>query len=133
MAPNTVIESSLANPLATADQLTSSGSQLDSVPAELETSAIFLGARLTQFAGILLRLQQDTIAQAIVIFTRFWIGPEGGSLREYSVKVQSQYLESILASNLIYTGCFCGITLSSRKTIFISKVAKEHHQRSCVH
>ena len=95
MAPHTVLESSLANPLVTPDQLTSSGSQLDHVPADLETSAIFLGARLTQIAGILLRLQQDTIAQAIVIFTRFWVGPEGGSLREYSVKVLSQNMSSL--------------------------------------
>jgi hypothetical protein len=88
MSPTALIESSLANPLATPDQLTSSGSRLDDVPADLEASAIFLGSRLTQIAGILLRLQQDTIAQAIVIFTRFWIGPDGGSLREYSVKVR---------------------------------------------
>lgn len=79
--------SHLANLLATIEQLESSGSQLDGVPANLERSLIFAGARLTQLAGILLRLPQDIIAQTIVVFTRFWIGPEGGSLREYSVKV----------------------------------------------
>jgi cyclin L len=91
MAPAALFESFFANPLATPEQLASSGSQLDGVPADLESSAIFIGARLTQIAGILLRLQQDTIAQAIVIFTRFWIGPDGGSLREYSVKVQTSH------------------------------------------
>jgi len=80
--------SHLANPLATVEQLASSGSQLDGVPPDLETSLIFGGARLTQLAGILLRLPQDIIAQAVVIFTRFWIGPEGGTLREYGVKVR---------------------------------------------
>jgi hypothetical protein len=84
-----IIESSLVNLLATPEQLTSSGSQLDRVPPDLEKSAIFLGARLTQIAGILLRLQQDTIAQAIVLFTRLWIGPDGVSLREHSVKVRA--------------------------------------------
>ena len=79
--------SHLSNPLASADQLSSSASQLDGVPADLETSIRFAGARLTQAAGILLRLPQDVVAQAIVIFTRFWLGSEGGSLREYSAKV----------------------------------------------
>lgn len=88
---NTVLQgSSLANPLATAEQLSSSGSSIDGIPPDLQSSAIFLGARLTQIAGILLRLPQDTIAQAIVIFTRFWIGPDAGSLREYSVKVRER-------------------------------------------
>lgn len=81
--------SHLANPLATPGQLASSGSQLDGVPVDLEASIIFAGARLTQAAGILLRLPHDIIAQAVVIFTRFWIGSEGGSLSQYSAKVRS--------------------------------------------
>jgi len=80
--------SSLANPLATAEQLSSSGSQLDGIPKYLETSMIFGGSRLTQIAGTLLRLPQDIVAQAIVIFTRFWVGAEGGSLREYAIKAR---------------------------------------------
>jgi hypothetical protein len=90
MAPAIQSLSHLANPLATAEQLASSGSQLDGVLPDLETSLIFGGARLTQVAGILLRLPQDIIAQAIVVFTRFWIGQEGGSLREYAVEVPRQ-------------------------------------------
>ncbi|QDS75290.1 hypothetical protein FKW77_001206 [Venturia effusa] len=82
--------SHLANPLATPGQLASSGSQLDGVPSDLESSIIFAGARLTQAAGILLRLPHETIAQAAVLFTRFWIGPEGGSLIQYSAKDVSQ-------------------------------------------
>ncbi|KAL4753032.1 autophagocytosis associated protein [Aspergillus terricola var. indicus] len=76
----------LSNALATPEQLTSSSSAIDGVPTELETSVRFAGTQLTQAAGILLRLSQDIIAQAIVIFTRFWLGPEGGSLRIYSAK-----------------------------------------------
>ncbi|KAF2665370.1 hypothetical protein BT63DRAFT_416934 [Microthyrium microscopicum] len=86
MAPEPSQNSVLVNPLATPDQLSTSGSQLDGVPASLETSVIHIGARLTQIAGVLLRLPQDLIAHAVVIFTRFWLGPESGSLCEYSIK-----------------------------------------------
>lgn len=79
--------SHLSNPLATAEQLSSSGSQLDGIPAELEASVIFAGVQLTQAAGVLLRLPQDIIACAIVIFQRFFVGAEGGSLRDYGAKV----------------------------------------------
>ncbi|KAH7046047.1 cyclin-like protein [Macrophomina phaseolina] len=84
MAPP--LASHLANPLATLDQLAASGSQLDGVPPDLEDSIRFAGARLTQQAGVLLRLPQDIIAHAIVVFARFWLGPEGGSLRDYGAK-----------------------------------------------
>lgn len=77
----------LSNALATPEQLTSSSSAIDGVPTDLETSVRFAGTQLTQAAGVLLRLSQDIIAQAIVTFTRFWLGPEGGSLRIYSAKV----------------------------------------------
>lgn len=80
----------LSNALASAEQLSTSSSAIDGVASDLETSVRFAGAQLTQAAGILLRLSQDIIAQAIVTFTRFWIGPEGGSLRIYSVKVGSR-------------------------------------------
>lgn len=85
MAP--VAPSQLANPLASIEQLANSGSQLDGVPADLECSIIYAGCRLTQAAGVLLRLPQEIIAQAIVLFSRFWIGTEGGSLREFGAKV----------------------------------------------
>jgi hypothetical protein len=79
--------SNLSNPLVTPDQLVSSGSQVDGVPRDLEDSIRYAGARLTQAAGILLRLPQDVIAQAIVLFTRFWVGSEGGSLKEFGASV----------------------------------------------
>jgi hypothetical protein len=79
--------SHLVNALATPSQLAHSSSYLDGIPAELERSVLFAGARLTQVAGILLRLPQDIIAQAIVIFQRFWLGPDGGSLREHDSQV----------------------------------------------
>lgn len=70
---------SLSNPLATLEQLSNSSSQLDGVPSNLESSVRFAGVQLTQAAGILLRLPQEVIAQAVVIFTRFYVGPDGGS------------------------------------------------------
>ncbi|KAL4784636.1 cyclin-like protein [Aspergillus varians] len=76
----------LSNALATPEQVSSSSSAIDGVPTDLETSVRFAGTQLTQAAGVLLRLSQDIIAQAIVTFTRFWLGPEGGSLRIYSAK-----------------------------------------------
>lgn len=83
MAPT----STLVTPLASIAQLESSGSQLDGVPADLENSIRYQGCRLTQAAGALLRLPQDITAQAIVTFTRFWIGSEGGSLKDYGAEV----------------------------------------------
>jgi hypothetical protein len=79
--------SPIANPLATVSHLETSGSLLDGIPADLEDSVRFAGARLTQAAGILLRLPQEVIAQAIVIFTRFWVGPDGASLLEFGAEV----------------------------------------------
>lgn len=86
MAPITGL-SHLTNPLATPAQLQSSSSQTDGVPADLEDSIRYEGARLLQAAGVLLRSPQELIAEAIVIFTRFWVGSEGGSLVEYGAKV----------------------------------------------
>lgn len=80
----------IANPLASVAQLETSGSQLDGIPADLERSIFFAGASLTQSAGVLLRLPQDVIAKAIVIFQRFWLGPEGGSLRDHGAEVCCQ-------------------------------------------
>ena len=80
---------SLCNPIATVEQLSNSSSRLDGIPADLESSLRFLGARLTQAAGILLRLPQNVTAQAVVIFYRFYVGPEGGSFRIDVLKVRA--------------------------------------------
>ncbi|KAF2738127.1 hypothetical protein EJ04DRAFT_459981 [Polyplosphaeria fusca] len=82
--------SPLANPLATVAQIRPSSSQIDNIPSDLEDSVRFAGARLTQAAGILLRLPQEVVAQAIVIFTRFWVGQEGGSLVQFGAEQVSQ-------------------------------------------
>ncbi|KAL9056103.1 MAG: hypothetical protein Q9162_003166 [Coniocarpon cinnabarinum] len=79
----------LVNPLATNEQLQCSSSQLDGISNGLENSVRFAACRLIQAAGVLLGLSQDIIAQAIVIFTRFWIGADGGSLRLESAEVNN--------------------------------------------
>ena len=86
---HTMTSSSLINPLATPAQLSTSSSSLDSVRQNVESAAIYVGACLTQSAGILLRLPQDVIARAIILFTRFWTGPEGGSLKEVGAAVRT--------------------------------------------
>jgi hypothetical protein len=89
MAPRVHVTSHLANPLASLDQLAQSNFQHHGVSSELERSMLFAGARLTQTAGILLRLPQDIIAQAIVLFQRFWIGFGRGNVQEVDVQVFS--------------------------------------------
>lgn len=91
MAPAALLDN-LSNPLVTSAQLATSSSSLDAIPADLETSIRYAAVRLTQAAGVLLQLPQDVIAKAIVIFTRFWVGPEGGSLAVHSAKVGGPHL-----------------------------------------
>ncbi|KAJ5775400.1 uncharacterized protein N7511_000411 [Penicillium nucicola] len=86
MAPANPGLKHLSNALATPDQLSNSSSSIDGVSAGLESSVLCAGAQLTQAAGVLLHLSQDIISQAVVLFTRFWLGADGGSLRIYAVK-----------------------------------------------
>jgi cyclin L len=75
--------SHLWNPLATAQQLEESNVS-NALPGELQDSIRFYTARLTQAAGILLRLPQDIAAQAVAVLMRFWI-VEKLMLYEFSV------------------------------------------------
>lgn len=88
MAPITGL-SHLTNPLVTPAQAQLSSSQLDGVPADLEDSVRYAAVKLLQALGVLLKLPQELIAEAIVVFTRFWVGSDGGSLVEYNAKVDS--------------------------------------------
>lgn len=78
----------LSNRLITLEQLSTTSSQLDGISPDLEASARYAGCCLTQKAGILLCLPQDIIAQAIVTFTRFYTGGEGGSFRVNAAQVR---------------------------------------------
>lgn len=84
--------SQLANPLATVAKLEGTASQLQGIPQEIEHFARFDAARLTQAAGILLRLPQEIVAQSIIILQRFYVGADGGSLLEHDIIVCSTCL-----------------------------------------
>lgn len=125
MAPISALES-LSNALATPAQLSTSSSSLDGVPSDLETSIRYAGAQLTQAAGVLLRLSQDIIAQAIVTFTRFWIGPEGGSLGIYAAKVGARLgrvRKRTMLRLVIQTGRVCRCPLSDREALVPAHVS----------
>jgi len=64
--------SHLSNPLATAQQLYSRTAD-NALPTELQDTIRYFTARLTQAAGVLLRLPQSVAAQAVVILYRYWV------------------------------------------------------------
>jgi hypothetical protein len=64
--------SHLSNPIATADQVFTNVTN-NVLPLELQDSVRFYTARLTQAAGILLRLPQSITAQANVLLYRYWL------------------------------------------------------------
>ena len=64
---------SLSNPLVTAEQLSTLRQSGSSYWTEDAQSSRFVQAQLTQAAGVLLRLPQEVVANAIVILQRLWI------------------------------------------------------------
>ena len=80
--------SHLSSPLATADQLYQKTS-VNALPIELQDSIRYYTARLTQAAGILLRLPQDVTAQANVLLFRYYIVD---SLLEHEFSVRPPFL-----------------------------------------
>jgi hypothetical protein len=93
--------SPLVNPQVTPTQLETSGSQLDGIPRDLEDSVRFAGAQLTQAAGVLLRLPQEVVAHAIIVFMRFWVGSEGGSLAEFDAVVSFHPIDMSLFAHAL--------------------------------
>ncbi|KAL2065212.1 hypothetical protein VTL71DRAFT_2881 [Oculimacula yallundae] len=93
--------SNLTNPLVTPSQLTQSQSQ-SQLPPEIQDSIRFYTARLTQAAGILLRLPQDVTAKANVLLFRYWVvdgmgGVEGWEFSDISASVL--YLTAKMSSS----------------------------------
>ncbi|KAI0848265.1 cyclin-like protein [Daldinia vernicosa] len=62
----------MTNPLATVDQLYQRTS-FSALPSDLQDAIFFATQRLTQAAGILLRLPQSVTAQANVVLARYWL------------------------------------------------------------
>ena len=79
----------ILNPLVDVEHLQHTISYHDGISAALELSLRYQTALLTQSAGILLKLPQETIAQAIVIQQRFYVG--GGSYKRHSLQVRQFY------------------------------------------
>ena len=119
--------SPLSNPLVTIEQLTNSSSRLDGIPADLEQSIRYAGTTLTQAAGILLRLPQEVIAQAIVSFTRFYMGPDGGSFRLHGAKVSFQAFmtcpQDVIPNMQHIPGHFCSLSLHDCENVLLSSIA----------
>ncbi|KAG9781130.1 hypothetical protein KCU88_g3522, partial [Aureobasidium melanogenum] len=86
MAPvtSTAIEH-ITNPLATSSQLVN----LKHAEEEHGQSIRFAQAALTSAAGILLRLSQEIIAQAIVLLQRFWVSSRPDDREGFSPKTFS--------------------------------------------
>ena len=72
MAPITGLDH-LSNALVTAKQLSRPQNGASSYWTEDAQSVRFVQGQLTQAAGVLLRLPQEVIANALVILQRFWI------------------------------------------------------------
>ena len=113
-------KSILLNPLASVAQLEASSSRLDGVPQDSENSVHFAASKLIQAAGPLLRLPQDVVASAIVTYTRFWIGPDGGSLRELGAQVSNHRTVRVSRSDTDRLGYRSSQSLPSREAIRLS-------------
>lgn len=66
----------LINPLVSPEQLTSAARINNAVPQSTQDVIRFSTARLTEAAGILLKLPQSVTAQAIVVLYRYWVVEE---------------------------------------------------------
>ena len=63
----------LTNPLVSPSQLFALSALNFPLPPDLQASIRYYTARLTQAAGLLLRLPQDITAQANVLLFRYWV------------------------------------------------------------
>jgi hypothetical protein len=73
---STMVAKHLTNPLATVDQLYRRTFAFGALPSDLQDAIFFSTQRLTQAAGLLLRLPQSVTAQASVVLARYWLGDE---------------------------------------------------------
>ena len=101
-------------------QLETSASRLDGVPKELEDSVRYETSRLLQAAGVLMRLPQEIIAQAMTILCRFWLGPDGGSMLEHDSLVRDSSKAALFCQ---YSLLLWPMSLKESKTEMIQDVA----------
>ena len=80
----------LSNPLVTSEQLYRLRDDPLGYWGEHAQSVRFAQLELTQSAGVLLRLPQEVIANAIVILQRFWIHTVSEEAECFDLKVTSK-------------------------------------------
>ena len=126
--PRKVTMSHLSNPLATASQIYQVSSP-HALPVELQDSIRFYTARLTQAAGILLRLPQDITAQANVLLFRYWL-IDDLMAHEYSVgRFPHSSILTSQEAKLIEPGCLCGNHLPNGQSIRLTALSAQHYKR----
>ena len=116
--------SHLSNPLATADQLYQL-TRNNSLPEELRDSILYYTARLTQAAGILLRLPQDITAQANVLLFRYWVVDD---LMGHEFSVGSYLLQFYLLNQLTQGGYLSRDNVYDRENIRLSALLAQHNE-----
>lgn len=127
--------SHISNPLATPSQLYQLSSS-NALPIELQDSIRFYTARLTQAAGILLRLPQDITAQANVLLFRYWL-VDDLMAHEFSVRsIQSPStifsIQNTFASmyrKLIEPGRLSSNHLPNCQNLRLPTLPTQHHKR----
>ncbi|RKF53730.1 Cyclin-L1 [Golovinomyces cichoracearum] len=91
--------SHILNPLTSVNQLFRGAQKNNALPHELQESIRFYTARLTQAAGLLLRLPQSITAQANVLLFRYWV-EEGLMKNEFSeVSAATLYLTAKISAS----------------------------------
>jgi hypothetical protein len=115
--------SHLSNPLATAEQLYKNVSN-NALPIELQDSIRFYTARLTQAAGLLLRLPQSITAQANVHLFRYWLVDDLMRF-EFSVRFLSSEQDYDAKKSL---GCLCSNYLPNCQNICFAQITTKHNE-----
>jgi hypothetical protein len=117
--------SHLTNPLATPAQLYALNTLNSPLPPDLQNSIRFYTARLTQAAGLLLRLSQDITAQANILLYRYWL-VDPLLAWEFSVRIPPGIA---LGDADFVLGCISKRPLPSSQDLRIPTFLKEHNKR----
>ncbi|WRT68355.1 uncharacterized protein IL334_005331 [Kwoniella shivajii] len=89
------------HPLATLDQIINTPSSKDGIPREVEADLRVAGCMLIQEAGVMLKLPQNTMATAQVIFHRFFYVSSFYSFGVNDISISSLFLSTKLCETPI--------------------------------
>ncbi|KAK8854851.1 hypothetical protein IAR55_003590 [Kwoniella newhampshirensis] len=84
------------HPLATLEQIVSTPSARDGIPSEVEDDLRVVGCMLIQEAGVMLKLPQNTMATAQVLFHRFYYISSLCSFGVNDISISALFLSSKL-------------------------------------